>query len=165
MLTWAGLDVRVLDGGIDAWTLAGGPLDTGVESAAPTQLDLAVGALPTSTADEVAAAEVLVDVRAPERFRGETEPLDPKAGHIPGAVNVPVSGLFGPDGRLPSEPVLRERFGDVLDGRRVTAYCGSGVSAAQAVLALATLGIRTSLYPGSWSAWSNDPTRPVATGD
>jgi thiosulfate/3-mercaptopyruvate sulfurtransferase len=165
VLTWAGLDVRVLDGGIDAWILAGGPLDTGVESAPATRLDLATGALLTATAEEAAAAEILVDVRAPERYRGETEPLDPKAGHIPGAVNIPVSGLFGSDGRLPPEAVLRERFGAVLDGRSVTAYCGSGVSAAHAVLALATLGLRASLYPGSWSAWSNDPTRPVATGD
>jgi thiosulfate/3-mercaptopyruvate sulfurtransferase len=189
VLRWVGLPVRVLDGGITAWTAAGHRLETG-ECADPTGEDagtatsdpasadhseslpaLVGGHLPTLSADDAAAVAergVLVDVRAPERFRGEVEPLDPIAGHIPGAVNIPVAGLFAADGTLPAEAILRERLALVLAadaaGRDVAAYCGSGVSAAQAVLALATLGVHAGLFPGSWSAWSNDPTRPVATG-
>lgn len=188
VLRWAGLEVRVLDGGIAAWQSAGMPVTSsagdapaaGAPADAPAaggRLEVQLGGLPTLTADEAAAVGAvgtLVDVRAPERFRGETEPLDPKAGHIPGAVNVPVSGLFaGADtaypGGMPSEQVLRERLAPLLkaaaDGRPIGIYCGSGVSAAQGVLALATLGVDVPLYPGSWSAWSNDPSRPVATGD
>ncbi len=177
VLRWAGLRARVLDGGIDAWVAAGGELvtepgpdpDAATEHPAVAQLEL--GHLPTVTADEAAATPergVLVDVRAGERFRGEVEPLDPVAGHIPGAVNVPVAGLFTETGALPDEAVLRERLAPALDaanaGRPVVVYCGSGVSAAQAVLALASLGVEAALYAGSWSAWSNDPTRPIARG-
>ncbi len=189
VLGWAGLTVRVLDGGIDAWVAAGGrlvadaaerdtptPVSASGAAAEPT-IEPTVppliepGQLPTVTADEAAATPergVLVDVRAPERFRGETEPLDPVAGHIPGAINVPVAGLFTSTGALPDEATLRERLAPALAaaaaGRPVVAYCGSGVSAAQAVLALASLGVTAALYPGSWSAWSNDPFRPVARG-
>ena len=138
----------------------------------PQSAELIGGHMPTLTADEAAAVPghgVLIDVRAPERFRGEVEPIDPVAGHIPGAVNIPVAGLFAPDGLLPDEATLRERLAPALAaaeaGRAVAEYCGSGVSAAQAVLALATLGVEAALYPGSWSAWCHDPTRPVATGE
>ncbi|MGV1008657.1 MAG: sulfurtransferase [Dermatophilaceae bacterium] len=167
VLRWAGLTVRVLDGGIDAWAAAAAALPRGAVDAEPTRLSLATGQRPTVTADGAQHAGrvgVLVDVRAPQRFRGELEPIDPVAGHIPGAVNVPVEGLFDTSGRLPDEATLRRRFGDALDGRPVTAYCGSGVTASQAVLALATLGVEAALYPGSWSAWCNDPSRPVQTG-
>lgn len=162
VLRWAGLQVRVLDGGIGAWTDRGQPLATGDEVAEPVTLDLTVGQMPTITADEASGFEgTLIDARAPERYRGDTEPMDPVAGHIPGAVNVPVAQFFGADGSLPDDDtVLRllERSGPLA------AYCGSGVSAAQLVLAAAAVDRRVSLYPGSWSAWSNDPSRPVATG-
>ena len=175
VLRWVGLPVRVLDGGVSAWIAAGHPLETNppVHSpVAPTPAlpALVGGHLRTLSADDAAAAAergVLVDVRAPERFRGEVEPLDPIAGHIPGAINLPVAGLFAADGTLPAEATLRERLAPTLAaaeaGGEVAAYCGSGVSAAQAVLALASLGVQAGLFPGSWSAWSNDPTRPVAT--
>lgn len=175
VLRWAGLSTRVLDGGIDAWVAAGGQLETFVpegDCAPPTELPaLQLGRLPTVTADEAEAATgrgVLVDVRAGERFRGEVEPLDPIAGHIPGAVNVPVAGLFTETGTLPDEAVLREQLAPAVTtaaaGGPVVVYCGSGVSAAHAVLALASLGVQSALYAGSWSAWSNDPTRPIARG-
>ncbi|HRW20019.1 MAG TPA: sulfurtransferase [Dermatophilaceae bacterium] len=169
VLTWAGVRTRVLDGGYAAWRLAGQPVESGVVTMPAVSANLPGGGLTTVDANEAAWAgqdggQVLVDVRAPERYRGETEPLDPRAGHIPGAVNVPVAGLFDGDGSLPDDETLRERFGEVLDGRRVVAYCGSGVSAAQAVLALRSLGIDAALFPGSWSAWSNEPDRPAATG-
>ena len=175
--------MRVLDGGITAWTAAGHRLVPGLSVVAETHPAMArevanggfpslhTGHLPTLTADEAAAAPdqgVLIDVRAPERFRGEAEPIDPVAGHIPGAINIPVAGLFASDGTLPDEFILRDRLAPALaaaaDGGRVAAYCGSGVSAAQAVLALATLRVPAALYPGSWSAWCHDPDRPVATG-
>ena len=167
VLRWAGLNVRVLDGGIAAWQAAGLPLVGGDEVAAPVALRLSVGHLPTLDADQAAAhpgGGVLVDVRAPERFRGEVEPVDPVAGHIPGAVNRPVTGLFAPDGRLPTDEELQRALA-LPDDVPVAAYCGSGVSGAQAVLALAALGREAALYPGSWSAWSNDPSRPVAVGE
>jgi thiosulfate/3-mercaptopyruvate sulfurtransferase len=111
-----------------------------------------------------AAGGTLVDGRAPERYRGEVEPLDPRAGHIPGAVNVPAAGLYEA-GRMPSDEALRGLLRPALDrGLPVAAYCGSGVSAARDVLALAVLGVDAALFPGSWSAWSNDPGRPAAVG-
>ena len=111
VLRWAGLRARVLDGGIDAWVDAGRPLETGESSAAaPTRLDLTVGQLPTIDVDAAATFAddgVLVDARAGERYRGEVEPLDPRPGHIPGAVNVPAATLYE-DGRMPTDDRLRE---------------------------------------------------------
>jgi thiosulfate/3-mercaptopyruvate sulfurtransferase len=106
---------------------------------------------------------VLLDARAPERYRGEVEPVDPVAGHVPGAVNAPTSGNVGPDGKMLPPESLRERFAALgADGSRpVGAYCGSGVTAAQLVLALDVAGIPASLYAGSWSEWVADPSRPV----
>ncbi len=108
-----------------------------------------------------------MDARAGERYRGEVEPLDPRAGHIPGAVNVSAATLYD-DGRMPSDDDLRRlldpALGDREDVTPVAAYCGSGVSAARDVLALAVLGVDAALFPGSWSAWSNDPQLPAATG-
>ncbi len=160
VLRWAGLDVRVLDGGIEAWTAQGRPLAQGQVQVEPADLLLTLGHLPTIDADQAADfTGTLIDARAAERYRGEVEPMDPVAGHIPGAVNVPVTQFFDPDGRLPSA----ERLTELLDRPGPLAgYCGSGVSAAQLVLAAATLDRDLPLYPGSWSAWSNDPTRPVA---
>ena len=160
VLRWAGLNVRVLDGGIDAWTAQQRPLATGEVMVDPAELLVTLGHLPTIDADQAAGfTGTLIDGRAAERYRGEVEPMDPVAGHIPGAVNVPVSQFFDADGRLPAA----ERVTHLLDvpGPMAT-YCGSGVSAAQLVLAAATLDREVPLYPGSWSAWSNDPSRPVA---
>jgi thiosulfate/3-mercaptopyruvate sulfurtransferase len=111
------------------------------------------------TAEQAAVAATLLDARAPERFRGEVEPVDPVAGHIPGARNVPSTGLLSDDGRfLPGGELVR-----VFGGIEATgAYCGSGVTASVVVAALATVGVDAALYPGSWSEWCSDPTRPVA---
>ena len=160
VLRWAGLHVRVLDGGIGAWTEQGRPLAQGEVVAQPVDLLLTLGHLPTIDADQAADFDgTLIDARAAERYRGEVEPMDPVAGHIPGAVNVPVSQFFASDGRLPDA----ERLTELLDvPGPVATYCGSGVSAAQLVLAAATLDRSVPLYPGSRSAWSNDPSRPVA---
>ena len=165
VLAWAGLDVRVLDGGLPAWLASGGALETGEpEPAVPTVLHLVTGQLPTLTADEVAGFDgVVVDVRAPERYRGEIEPIDHAAGHIPGAVNRPVARFWDAGGRLPDAAALDELL-DLPANAPVAVYCGSGVSAAQVVLALASIGIEASLYPPSWSGWSSDPSRPVAVG-
>jgi thiosulfate/3-mercaptopyruvate sulfurtransferase len=110
---------------------------------------------------------VLLDARAPERFRGETEPIDPVAGHIPGARNAPATGNLDGGGRFLAPEALRGRLAavGVRPGVRVGAYCGSGVTAAQLVLALELAGCRSALYAGSWSDWITDPGRPVATGD
>jgi len=176
-LRWAGQDgVRVLDGGLLAWVAAGGLLESGDVAATPTTAArVRLGQMPTVSADDVAraAAGVLLDVRTAVRYRGESEPIDPVAGHIPGAVSCPVGAVMADDGRyLPPEklrsvlaPLLptseSSRAGDVT----VTAYCGSGVAAAQMVLALHEAGVEAALYPGSWSEWIRDPSRPVATGD
>jgi thiosulfate/3-mercaptopyruvate sulfurtransferase len=122
-------------------------------------------------ADDVARAvaggdAVVLDARAPERYRGEVEPVDPRAGHVPGAVSAPTGENLDADGRFHSPAALRERFAALgADGSvPVAVYCGSGVTAAHELAALAVAGVPAALYPGSWSAWSNDPARPVATG-
>ena len=168
LLRWAGVrDVRLLDGGLDAWRAAGLGVEAGAVVPEPGDVVLAPGALPTVDADAVAEwPGVLLDARAPERFAGEVEPVDPRAGHVPGAVSAPTAGNLGDDGTfLPAEQ-LRARYAALgaTDGRRVAVYCGSGVTAAHDVAALASVGVDAALYPGSWSQWSNDPARPVATG-
>jgi thiosulfate/3-mercaptopyruvate sulfurtransferase len=155
-------DVRILDGGLSAWT---GPLDTGSVTASPGDVtvahnDLYAGALPTLTAEQAADADSLLDVRAPERFRGEVEPVDPVAGHIPGATNVPSTGLLSDDGRFLPDDDLTRLLNAPTDG----VYCGSGVTASVVVAALAAVGVDAALYPGSWSEWCSDPTRPVERG-
>ncbi len=167
VLRWLGLDVRVLDGGVTAWRAAGESLETGEPaSTEPTEVvPLTPGHLPTLTADEVAAFDgLLIDARAPERYRGEVEPIDAKPGHIPGAVNRPVGRFWEADGTLPASEQLTTLL-DLPAGARVAVYCGSGVSAAQVLLALASLGVDAALYPPSWSGWSSDPERPVAVGE
>jgi thiosulfate/3-mercaptopyruvate sulfurtransferase len=160
-------DVRVLDGGWPAWVAAGGPVETGPVDPAPGDFEPAAGQMPVLDAEGAAAAAaggVLVDARAPERFRGETEPVDPVAGHVPGAVNVPTAVTLE-DGRLRDVTALREAFADALRTRgTVAAYCGSGVTAAHTVLALDRVGVSAALYAGSWSDWVSDRHRPVATG-
>lgn len=158
-------DVRVLDGGLLAWRRHGGALETGTPDVVPGDFDGAPGAMPVADADEAAALGrigALLDVRAPERFRGEQEPVDPVAGHIPGAVNLPTMLNLDADQTFKTVEELRERFGDVQPG--AAAYCGSGVNAAHTVLALELVGVRAALYPGSWSGWVSDASRPVATG-
>lgn len=167
LLRWAGLaDVRLLDGALPAWRDAGLPLATDDVVPAPGDVELSPGTMPTLDVDEVARFDgVLLDARAPERYRGETEPVDPKAGHIPGAVSLPTGGNLAADGRFLSPSELRERFAAAgVDGSvPVAVYCGSGVTAAHQVAALASAGIPAALYPGSWSQWSNLDL-PVATG-
>ncbi|MEU1972751.1 sulfurtransferase [Microbacterium sp. NPDC019599] len=169
LLTRSGVGhVRVLDGGLAAWTAAGYPLETGdvVPEAGSIVLDELTGDIATiDDAAEWPGRGVLIDARAPERFRGETEPYDPIAGHIPGAVNLPAGALLVGDGF--AEPAaLRDAFATVgvSDGTPVAAYCGSGLTAAHTALAGAVAGIEVTVYPGSWSQWSNTPGRPVATG-
>jgi thiosulfate/3-mercaptopyruvate sulfurtransferase len=122
--------------------------------------------LDAAGAAEMAAHGVLLDARAAERYRGEVEPVDPVAGHVPGARSAPLAGNLGPDGRFRPPAELRRRFAElgVRPGVPVGAYCGSGVTAAQQVLALELAGIPAALYAGSWSEWIADPHRPVATG-
>ncbi len=171
VLRWAGHQrVRVLDGGFAAWVRAGGPIQSTVESVVAGTVIVKAGSLPTlgaDTAEAWARAGRLVDVRAPERFRGEVEPMDPVAGHIPGATNLPSTGNVLGSGQFLSVAALRTRFAAVADRagtEPIGVYCGSGVTAAHTVLAMHETGIDAALYPGSWSEWISDPRRPVATG-
>lgn len=171
-LRWAGhREVRVLDGGFAAWTAAGLPVTDETPDVKPGDLEVRPGAMPildASDAAEVARDGILLDVRAAARYRGETEPIDPVAGHIPGAVNLPINDLVDGPGSLADRERLRARLerAGVAPGAPVGAYCGSGVTAALAVLALSEAGVPDpALYVGSWSHWITDPTRPIATGD
>ena len=167
LLSWTGHpDVRVLDGGLPAWQ---GPLSTDVPARAEGDFEPVPGAAGVLDADGAAAlarAGVLLDARAGERYRGEVEPIDRVGGHIPGAVSAPTNENVGPDGRFLPAAELRDRFKalGVSDDAEVGVYCGSGVSGAHEVLALAVAGIPAALYVGSWSEWSSDPSRPVAVG-
>ncbi|MDO9398521.1 MAG: sulfurtransferase [Herbiconiux sp.] len=169
LLTWAGLaDVRLLDGGLAAWS-AERALETGPAHPRPGGVHLEAGHLPTITLDEAGAwpdGGVLLDARAPERYRGEVEPIDPRAGHIPGALSAPTAGNTASDGRFLEPEALRVRFAElgVTEGSEVAVYCGSGVTASHEIVALTLAGFRPALYPGSWSQWSNHADRPVATG-
>lgn len=162
-------DVRVLDGGLTAWTDAGHALEVGAGSGIAGDFTARPGnmaLLDATAASKLASRGVLLDARAPERFRGESEPIDPVAGHIPGARNVPASELNEPSGRFRDPAALRASFEavGVRDGIEVGTYCGSGVAAAQEVLALELAGYRGALYVGSWSEWITNPDRPIATG-
>ncbi|KQZ70001.1 MULTISPECIES: sulfurtransferase [unclassified Nocardioides] len=159
-------DVRLLDGAWPAWVAAGGAVGTGPVRPVPGDFAGTPDAMPVVDADEVPAVSVLVDARAPERFRGEVEPIDPVAGHIPGAVNVPTVRNLDNHGHFRDPHELREVYAEVgaVPGAEVAAYCGSGVTAAHDVLALELAGVRAALYPGSWSGWITDPERPVETG-
>ncbi len=169
LLTDAGLDVRVLDGALAAWREAGFDLETGDTTPRPGDVTLRRGRLPVLGIDDAAGfpdVGTLLDARAAERYRGDVDPVDPRAGHIPGAVSAPTSGNLDADGRFLPLEALRARFRDlgVDAGAPVAAYCGSGVTAAHEVLALALAGFDAALFPGSWSAWSQHPERPIATG-
>lgn len=170
LLRWGGhRDVRLLDGGLTAWRDSGMRLSTGDTPVRPGSVTLRAGSLPTATIDDVAALgsdhskTVLVDARAAERYRGEVEPIDPRAGRIPGAISVPTSENVDESGRFRAASELRERFAQagVTDGTPVVAYCGSGVNAAHEIAALEIAGLSGTLFPGSWSQWSADPARPA----
>jgi thiosulfate/3-mercaptopyruvate sulfurtransferase len=165
--------VRVLDGGYRAWTAAGRQVESGPGArgalAAPGDFTARPGhmeLLDAEAAGALARTGLLLDARAGERYRGETEPLDPVAGHIPGAVSAPTVENVTPDGTFRPAADLAARFAALgaADGAAVGAYCGSGVTAAHEVLALGLAGIPAALYAGSWSEWITDPARPVATG-
>ncbi len=170
LLRHAGLgDVRLLDGALGAWRAAGHPIETGDVVPVPGDATARFGSMPVIDIDgaaDFADRGVLLDARAPERYRGEVEPIDPRAGHIPGALSAPSGDTLDAAGRFRSTDALRERFADlgVRAGTPVAAYCGSGVTAAHVVATLAIAGIDAALYPGSWSQWSNDESRPAATG-
>lgn len=172
VLTAAGIPgVRILDGGLSAWVAAGGALETGTVAPAPGDVtvgydDLYAGARRTLTADEAASATRLIDARAPDRFRGEVEPVDAVAGHIPGATNLPSTRMLRDSGEFLGETELVrlvEERGVVGHGD-IGVYCGSGVTAAVVIAALAGIGVDAALFPGSWSEWSAAQTRPVARG-
>ncbi|MDT5018258.1 MAG: thiosulfate/3-mercaptopyruvate sulfurtransferase [Mycobacterium sp.] len=159
VLTAAGIeDVRILDGGLAAWpdSLESGSVTPESGDVTVKYDDLYAGALSTLTAEQ-AATVPLLDARAPERFRGDVEPIDPVAGHIPGARNVPSTSLLAGDGRFLRGAEILQRSGEGAIG----AYCGSGVTASVVVAALAAAGVDAALFPGSWSQWCSDPTRPV----
>jgi thiosulfate/3-mercaptopyruvate sulfurtransferase len=163
-------DVRVLDGGIDAWTRAGLPVETGDRTAPrPGDFVAVPGGLPLLTVDMVSGVAkkgLLLDARTAERFRGEVEPLDPVAGHIPGAVSAPTFDNCDADGFFRPTDDLRARFVSlgVASNLTVGAYCGSGGTAAHEVLALRLAGFEAALYVGSWSEWISNPQREVARG-
>jgi thiosulfate/3-mercaptopyruvate sulfurtransferase len=149
-------EVTVLDGGLRAWREEGGDLRAGEEDVAPGDFTAAPPGNDTVTAEELDGGPLLLDARAPKRYRGEVEPIDPVAGHIPGAVNVPFAEL-APGGRFLPPDELRERLeaAGVRSGGVAVAYCGSGVTAAVTVLAAEVAGLGpVRLYPGSWSEWS-----------
>lgn len=175
VLTAAGLtNVRILDGGLAAWAQAGGALQTGQVTPEPGDValafpDLYAGARPTLTADELGAGTVgvLLDARAPERYRGEVEPVDPVAGHIPGARNLPSTALLDDGGtyRNPAAIAALLAARGVKPGDTVGVYCGSGVTASVVLAGLASVGVDAALFPGSWSQWSGEDGRPAAIGD
>lgn len=166
------LDVTVLDGGWSWWVRLGGPVETGPVVPAYGDFTARPGQLPVLGADEagrLGRAGALVDARAAERYRGEVEPVDPVAGHVPGALNVPTARNLVDDGpragRFRPVEELRGEYAAVLAAdEQVGVYCGSGVTAAHDVLALQMLGVQAALYAGSWSHWVTDPSRPVESG-
>jgi thiosulfate/3-mercaptopyruvate sulfurtransferase len=172
MLRWLGHEaVALLDGGLAAWQQAGGAVQSGaVTSPGLPPYRLRTPLVKTIEAAELAASlgtQPLIDARAPERFRGEVEPLDAQAGHIPGARNRFFKDNLTPDGRFKPADELRAAFGPLAgaDPSRVVHQCGSGATACHNIFAMRLAGFgETSLYPGSWSEWSSDPTRPVAKG-
>ena len=175
MLKWLGHDaVAVLDGGLKAWLAAGGAVQSGAALSnqaskfAPAQTEYTLTVTKTVAKQLGRASQTVIDARATPRFLGEVEPLDPVAGHIPGALNRPFGLNFTPEGTFKPAATLREEFLALLgpnDPSTVVHQCGSGVSAVPNLLAMEIAGLgRTALYAGSWSEWCSDPARPVAQG-
>jgi thiosulfate/3-mercaptopyruvate sulfurtransferase len=171
VLRWAGIaDVRLLDGGFAAWAAAGLPVGFRAPMPEAGDVTLSPGHLPVLDADAAAALArrgVLLDTRVrPNYIGGATPPGAPRRGHIPGSVSAPVADLFTEAGPFADAATLRHLFAALgVDGTRpVGVTCGAGISAALGVAALASIGIEAAMYPGSWSAWSADPGRPVAIG-
>ncbi|MES2945494.1 MAG: sulfurtransferase [Pseudomonadota bacterium] len=175
MLKWAGhQNVAVLDGGLQAWLAAGGAVNSGEEAAHfQTNFELAPAIATLVAAKTVAdnigrPGQTLIDARATPRFKGEVEPLDPVAGHIPGALNRPFSQNIGPDGKFKPAAQLKAEFEILLGGRDPTSvvhHCGSGVSAVPNLIAMEVAGLgHSGLYAGSWSDWCSNPENPVARG-
>ncbi|MCG6941851.1 MAG: sulfurtransferase [Thiohalocapsa sp.] len=174
LLRWLGHHrVAVLDGGIGAWQAGGGALTTMVPEPTPAILSAKPDDSLWITTDALAAAlptgaVQVIDARAPERYRGEQEPIDPVGGHIPGAINLPFTENLGPDGRFLPAVVLRRRFDDALGSippTRLAHSCGSGVNACHNLLAMELAGLAGSrLYAGSWSEWIRSPDRPITRG-
>jgi len=175
MLKWLGHEaVAVLDGGLPAWTAAGGTVETGPgRTPQASNYPLAPEKAALVAADSVASQlgkpnQTVIDARGAPRFRGEVEPLDPVAGHIPGALNRPFTQNFDANGFFKPAATLRAEFEALLAGRdpaSVVHHCGSGVSAVPNIIAMEIAGLgRATLYAGSWSDWSSDPTRPMAQG-
>lgn len=173
LLRWLGHEaVAVLDGGFLAWQALGYPISRGHPHAQPARFTGRPGAMPTidsATLSRERTRYCIVDARVSERFQGAVEPVDPVAGHIPGARNRPFPANLGPDGAFLEPRSLRREWGGLLgqtDASAVVAMCGSGVTACHHVLALEHAGWPGAiLYPGSWSEWIRDPSRPVACGD
>lgn len=178
MLKWVGHEaVAVLDGGLQAWQAAGNPTETSQNTtklkATPSNFALAAELSTLAAIDTVAnnlhkPSQTILDARGAPRFRGDVEPLDPAAGHIPGALNRPFTENIGADGKFKSPEVLRAEFNQLLAGRdpaTVVHHCGSGVSAVPNIIAMELAGLgRRALFAGSWSEWCNDASRPVAQG-
>jgi thiosulfate/3-mercaptopyruvate sulfurtransferase len=169
ILRWAGHpDVRVLDGGYAAWVADGRPVTTEVPTPEKGDFTVRPGSMPVLDAAGAAAraaAGALLDARAPVRFRGEQEPLDPIAGRIPGARNLPIADTAGPDGRFLPGEAIKDKVRDLPPGEQIGTYCGSGITAAHIALALTTIGYEPAVYVGSWSEWITDPSRPIETGE
>lgn len=170
-LRWAGIaDVRILDGGLEAWIAAGGTTTTEVPLPDLGDVELPGGKLPVIDADQaeaLARSAILLDARASDAYRGAPQTSGrPLHGHIPGAISAPTTGNLSADGALATAQELRSRFAALgVDGSApVAVYCGGGVAASHQIAVLASLGITAQLFPGSWSAWSADPARPVAVG-
>ena len=164
-------DVRLLDGGWAEWQRGGLPAETVAAQPDPGSIVIdSLDGLPTVDADGAADLasspdHVLLDARAAARYRGDEEPMDPRAGHIPGAVSAPTAANLAADGTFLPADDLRERFTALgAASQPVAVYCGSGVTATHQIAALAIAGYEAALYPGSWSEWSSEPGRPVATG-
>ena len=178
MLKWAGHNnVAVLDGGLQAWQAAGGALNSGLEAPnTPSKFALGQSTCALVATKTVAdnlgrPTQTLIDARGAPRFHGEVEPLDPVAGHIPGALNRPFSQNMGSDGKFKPASELKAEFEALLAGRSPASavhHCGSGVSAVPNILAMQIAGLGNSstlgLYAGSWSDWCSDASRPMAQG-